>query len=145
VASLCLLKVEVLLIPALAGLLGRLGARLWQLYVKLAGQVQGRFDWSVEATHRGPHVRDVAVKSAGKTMNVVLIDVHARVIVLVLRRHTTSLAAVTKLDKPADGHLFSQCLKNVHTGALLSHEVRRFGSFAIMRLDSFVGSPGATC
>jgi hypothetical protein len=127
VASLRLLKVEVLLIPALAGLLARLGARLWQLYAKLAGQVQGRFDWSVEATHRGPHVRDVAVKSAGKTMNVVIVDVYARVIVPVFRRYTMSFAAAARLDKMANSHLFSEGLEDIHTGALLPNELRRFG------------------
>jgi len=127
VASLCLLEVEVLLSPALAGLLARLGARVWQLYAKLAGQVQGRLDWLVEAARRGPHVRYVAAETAGKTMYVAIVDVHARVIVLVFRRYTMSLAAVVMLDKPAEGHLFSQGLEDVHTGALLPYEVRCFG------------------
>jgi hypothetical protein len=60
-------------------------------------------------------------------MNVVIVDVHARVIVLMSRRHTMSLAAAAKVDKPADGHLFSEGLEDAHTGALLPYEDRRFG------------------
>ena len=60
-------------------------------------------------------------------MYVVIVDVHARVIVPVFRRHTMSLAAVATLDKPADGHLFSEGLEHVHTGAPLPYEARRIG------------------
>jgi hypothetical protein len=38
-----------------------------------------------------------------------------------------SLAAAAMLDKLADGHLFSQGLEHVHTGAPLPIEVRRSG------------------
>jgi hypothetical protein len=125
--SLCLLKIEILLIPALAGLLACLGVNLRQLYAELAGQIQGRLEWFVEAAHRCPQVGYVAVKSAGETMNVVIVDVHARVIVLVPRRHTMSLATAAGLDESADGHLFSEGLEDVHTGTLPPYEVRRFG------------------
>ena len=60
-------------------------------------------------------------------MNVVIVDVHAGIIVLVSRRHTMSLAAAAGLDESADDHLFSQRLENVHTGAFPQYEVRRFG------------------
>jgi hypothetical protein len=39
VASFCLLKIEIFLIPALAGLLARLGVHLRQLYAELPGQI----------------------------------------------------------------------------------------------------------
>jgi len=38
-----------------------------------------------------------------------------------------SLAAAAGLDESADGHLFSQRLEDVHTGAFPPYEVRRFG------------------
>jgi hypothetical protein len=38
-----------------------------------------------------------------------------------------SFAAAARLDKMANSHLFSEGLEDIHTGALLPNEVRRFG------------------
>jgi len=38
-----------------------------------------------------------------------------------------NLAAVARLDKSADGYLFSQRLEDIHTGAFPPYEARRFG------------------
>jgi hypothetical protein len=92
VASHCLLKIEVFLIPALAGLLARLGVCLWQLYAELPGQIQSRLDWSVEAAHGGPQVRDVAAEVAGETIYVIAEEMHGWGFVLVVGGHAAGLA-----------------------------------------------------
>jgi len=98
VASLCLLKIEVLLIPALAGPLARLGARLWQLYAELSCQIQGRLECFVEAEHGGPHVRDVAVETAAEAASVVVVEVHGWVFVLMAGGHAADLAGAVGGD-----------------------------------------------
>jgi hypothetical protein len=98
VASLSLLKIEILLVPALVGLLGRLGARLRKLYAELPGQIQGRLDWFVEAAHGGPHVRDVAVEAASEAVSVIVVEVHGWVIVMVVGGRAAGLAGAVGGD-----------------------------------------------
>src|SRR5215211_3436313 len=67
---------------------------------ELFGEVHCRLEEVVEATHRGPHVGHVAMEATRKTMNVVVVDVHTRVVVWVSRCHTLDLVALSGLHKP---------------------------------------------
>jgi hypothetical protein len=98
VAGLSLLKIEVLLIPALAGLLARLGARLWQLDAELPGQIQGCLDWFVEAAHGGPHVGDVAVEAASEAVSVIVVKMHRWIFVSMVGGYATGLAGAVGGD-----------------------------------------------
>src|SRR5215218_2175295 len=81
----CLPKLQVLLLPAVLGLSLCLWARLWKLYAVLASKIQRRFYGTLEAVLCSPNAHYDAVETARVAVNMILVNVHRRVVVRVIR------------------------------------------------------------
>jgi len=107
-----------LLLAALLGLSASLGAHLRKRNVELSGEIERRLKCAVEAAHRCPDIRHIAVETAGITMNVIIVNMHGRVGIVVFRIHAVSLASAVCLQNPIDCNPLTENLEDTHAVAL---------------------------
>jgi len=113
-AHLGLFEAPLLFVAAFLVLLLGFRVPLWQLDAELPRQVERGLDGPAEAARCGPYVHHVAAEAAGEAVGVVVVEVHRRVGVLVVRRHAAGLAGAVRGDDPVEGYPFLEQLEDAH-------------------------------
>jgi len=99
--------------PLLLGLLASLGAHLGQPHVELPSQVERRFKLALKPLLGAPDFHYVAVEAAAEAVDMILIDMHRGIGVLVGRGNALQVMMTVGLGEHVpDRHLFAKSVEN---------------------------------